>query len=388
MEEKDKNFIQNNKSSPYQDEVEYDGQNFIRKSQKTKQNSSEQGKTTKDKSTQDKPKKDKATQGSATQDKSSKSEDVMAKYRNNKKMGVGKKIAIATLIALATALSVKGGVDLVKEGKLDFLIPKGDPMNKLSSEDQKKIARYLTTTGVHKDGSLVDLTSLTNYLDISGDAVITEDGNLLVTKAQILKGEEEYITHIEKTLSSTKGKMLQDKHLYLDSDGNVISYYEYALNENGKWELRTGVDYDPNMLSFASKAAKSAGESKTVDALNLTVISSEESLDETSKERLGDKNTVLQVRTNDKVKVEGEFGVSGSQNGLQTTVGASIITSDKNKNDNSLANVTFVHYENGENEIVLNSKQILGEHFSIREGASYNFSKDELEAKLGRTISF
>ena len=359
MEENSQSFI-NNKSSPYEDNVRYDGQNFIRD----------------------------AKQKNTGQDIAN---EVMGKYREKKqsqkkKIGTGKKILIGTALALVTALGVKGGIDLIKENKSKGLNPSDNPIDKLNSDEQKKLAQYITTTGVHKDGRITDLTSLVPYLNIASDASLTEDGNIIVTTAQILKDEkEEYITYVNKTISSSYGNILQSKNFYLDKDGDVISCYEFITNKNGTIDFLTAVSYDQNMFDFAEKVAKTAGKDKTVDALNLTLISSEESLDDNAKEILGEKNTVLQVKTKDKVRVEGSLDVSSSQKGLKNSITASIITTDKNKNDNFFGDVTFSIYKNGESEISLDLGQKVSEHFSMREGISY--SNGEVWGKVGFTVS-
>ena len=273
-----------------------------------------------------------------------------AKAQRKKKSGKLHLVIAAALLLTGAVLTV-GGLHLNKF-RPDEVKPKvaaGDRLNEIASnqEELEGLIKRVQEVGTDKNGKETDLSTLQSEQMIESDEILEQSGNVTKTVAQILKDKDgNCYTHIKKTTKTAYGKTVCEKDIYLNSKGEVITAFQYDFDQKGIPTFSTSVEYDENMFAYAKKTAKNAGEDMALDAINLSLLASEDNLPEEFKEELGKKNVGITIKNEPLYKSQvGASLTVGTKKTLETSLSYDIIVNDEKTRDPILLGGSTVSFD-------------------------------------------
>lgn len=262
-----------------------------------------------------------------------------AKAQRKKKNGK-LHIVIAAALLLTGAVLTVGGLHLKKfrPNEVKPKVAASDKLNELASnqEELEGLIKRIQEIGTDRNGKETDLSTLQTEQKVESDEILEQlSGNVTKTVAQILKDKDgNCYTHLKKTTKTAYGKTISEKNIYLDSKGDVITAFQYDFDQKGIPTFSTSVEYDENMFAYAKKAAATAGKDMALDAINLSLLASEDTLPEEFKDELGKNNVGVTIKNEPNFKSEaGVSIVGGSEKTLETSLSYDIIVNDAKTKD-------------------------------------------------------
>ena len=283
----------------------------------------------------------------------------VAKQKRVKQAKVKKKNRNLKLIPIVGALLLASAVLGIGTGhvskyhgfntKATPVMAYDDRINNMTDDPQVKqeIAQKVATTGISNNGTETDITALSLEQKIENEIVDEEENHVAKTVAETLKSNNgEIVVHLHKTISTSSGKTVCDKHIYFDSKGDVITAYQYDYDKKGVPTFSTTVQYDLNMVAYAKKVATTAGKDMALDAINLSLLASEDTLPEEFKDELGKNNVGVTIKNEPNFKSEaGASIVGGSEKTLETSASYDIIVNDGKTKDPVFLGGTTVSFD-------------------------------------------